>query len=426
MNRKYFLSIDIGASSGRHIVGWIDNGEIKTKEVYRFSNGVKSFDGHLIWDIDYLESEVRKGIDLALSEYKVESFSIDTWGVDYVLLKGDEVVYPVYSYRDDRTDSVIDEVHKIISFEDLYKTTGIQYQKFNSIYQLFDDKKKNRLKGITDFLMIPEYLMYRLTGVKKKEYTNATTTGLINTDTLSFDSKIVSSLGLPSHLFTPLSMPKEDCGEYKGIKCILSPTHDTASAVEGMKLSNDSLYISSGTWSLLGAKVKKAMKDEKSMKCNYSNEGGVNYIRYQKNIMGMWVINNLQKELCPELSFSDIFSSLDDKEVDTVNLDDEIFLSPESMKSVFDQKTNNTLKNNEDYFLSALHSLALNYKRAVEDIEKNTGRKYSEIVISGGGAKNKHLNKLTEIYTNKNVVAFEKEATALGNLKTQMEVYNEL
>nr|MCR4633644.1 rhamnulokinase [Erysipelotrichaceae bacterium] len=224
---KYALAIDIGASSGRHIVGWLEDGKIRTKEVYRFDNGVKEADGHLIWDIDYLEHKVKKGIAVAKGEFTISSLSIDTWGVDYVLLNGDETIYPVYAYRDDRTAKVIDEVHTSIPFAELYEHTGCQFQPFNTIYQLYDDMKRGRLKNATDFLMIPEYLMYRLTGVKKKEFTNATTTGMIDHETLHFDQEIIDRLGLPEKLFGELYQPGEVLGEYDGIKVVLCATHDT-------------------------------------------------------------------------------------------------------------------------------------------------------------------------------------------------------
>ena len=172
---KTYLAIDIGASSGRHIVGWNENGDIQTREVYRFSNGVKSLDGHLTWDIEALERHVKAGIDEALkTEPQIESLSIDTWGVDYVLLRGDEPVLPCYAYRDGRTEAVIPKAHEKMPFAELYRRTGIQFQPFNTIYQLYADKLAGRLDGVTDFLMIPEYLMYRLCGVRSHEYTNAT------------------------------------------------------------------------------------------------------------------------------------------------------------------------------------------------------------------------------------------------------------
>ena len=209
-DRILHLAIDIGASSGRHILGFLENGEIKTKEIYRFPNGVKNVDGHLTWDISSLLSEVKKGIDVALSLYPVKSLSIDTWGVDYVLLSGDKVIEPVFAYRDHRTDEVIDTVHNLMPFSELYRRTGIQFQSFNTIYQLYWDSINDRLSDATEFLMIPEYLSYALTGNKVKEYTNATTTGLINRESGEYDKEIISALSLHSSLFTQLSSPLLD------------------------------------------------------------------------------------------------------------------------------------------------------------------------------------------------------------------------
>ena len=195
---NHYLAIDIGASSGRHIVGWMEDGRRKTKEVYRFPNGAQERDGHLLWDTDALLSHVKAGIAAAKAEFPdIVSLSVDTWGVDYVLLRGDEEVRPVYAYRDSRTEAVIPKVHEIFPFAELYRRTGCQFQQFNSIYQLYADKMAGRLDGVTDFLMMPEYLLWKLCGVKAKEYTNATTTGMVNAETGEFDSEIISVLGLP-------------------------------------------------------------------------------------------------------------------------------------------------------------------------------------------------------------------------------------
>ncbi|MDO4940858.1 MAG: FGGY family carbohydrate kinase [Erysipelotrichaceae bacterium] len=420
---KYYLAIDIGASSGRHIIGYKEGNEIKTLEVYRFSNGVKELDGHLTWDIDEIERQVKIGIDIAMKQYMIESLSIDTWGIDYVLLNGDEVIYPVYSYRDNRTEGIIDEVHSIVSFEELYKCTGSQFQRFNTIYQLYYDLKNKRLDTVTDFLMIPEYLLYRLTGNKDKEFTDATTTSLINVDTLEFDEEIIDKLKLPKRLFKKISQPKKVIGEYKGIKVVFCATHDTGSAVEGIPMVGNEPYISSGTWSLLGIKTDKPIVSDESMRVNYSNEGGVNYNRYQKNIMGLWVVNELQKELCPELSVVDITKLADEsnyEETVDVNLDD--FISPKSMKKAFDDHLENKPTSNGDYFRCAYKSLAICYAEAIEELEVNTNKKYRDLYIVGGGAKNYLLNELTKKYTKKNVIALPIEATSLGNLKIQMEV----
>ena len=426
-DRILHLAIDIGASSGRHILGFLENGEIKTKEIYRFPNGVKNVDGHLTWDISSLLSEVKKGIDVALSLYPVKSLSIDTWGVDYVLLSGDKVIEPVFTYRDHRTDEVIDTVHNIMPFSELYRRTGIQFQSFNTIYQLYWDSINDRLSDATEFLMIPEYLSYALTGNKVKEYTNATTTGLINRESGEYDKEIISALSLPSSLFTQLSSPKTKVGEYKGIDVILCATHDTASAVEGMGIEGNEPYISSGTWSLLGLKVPSPITDEKSEKGNWSNEGGVGYTRYQKNIMGMWLINRLKEELEPSISFEEFNAMTESSTFEGfVDAEDPAFLSPVSMKEAFDEKLGVKGLSSKDYFRCAVTSLSKSYGKAIRELEENTGRKFTKLFIVGGGANNRLLNTLTEKETRLLVVARAMEATAIGNIKIQAEAYDEL
>lgn len=419
----YYLAVDIGASSGRHIIGWTENGRIAAEEVYRFPNGVKQQDGHLIWDIPSLVAEVKKGISIAKNKYSnIKSLSIDTWGVDYVLLQGGKEVFPCYSYRDSRTESTVEKVHEKIPFSELYRRTGCQFQAFNTIYQLYDDKLYGRLDNVTDMLMIPEYLMYKLCGNKTREYTNATTTGMINAKNCEFDSDIIERLGLPKHLFPKPQPPKTVIGEYEGIKVVLCATHDTASAVEGIPMEGSELYISSGTWSLLGVKTPKPITDTESEKANYSNEGGVGYNRYQKNIMGMWLVNELKKELAPDLSFKVIDKAAEESSCDiTVNANAPEFFAPDSMKAVFDNVTKNSLKTVGDYFRCAYKSLAVSYKKAIDELEANTGIQYQKLYIVGGGAKNAFLNRLTAEISGKNVIALPIEATALGNLKIQME-----
>ena len=420
---RYYLAIDIGASSGRHIVGWQENGEIRTKEVYRFPNGVHEENGHLVWDTETLVHEVKQGIAAAKTEFsEIESLSVDTWGVDYVLLKGDEEVLPVYAYRDNRTEAVIPQVHEKMPFSELYRHTGCQFQPFNTIYQLYDEKMSGRLEGVTDLLMMPEYLMWKLCGTKAREYTNATTMGMVNAQTGQFDMEIMERLGYPKHLFPKLTKPGTVIGEYEGIKVILCATHDTGSAVEGIPLEGNHPYISSGTWSLLGVKTAKPITDIGSEFANYSNEGGVGYNRYQKNIMGMWLVNELKRELCPEMKFPEIVMLAENSTCDIlVDANAPEFLSPKSMKAAFDAATGSALYSIGDYFRCAYRSLAISYKQAIEELETNTGWKYEKLYIVGGGAKNIFLNRLTEEATGKQVVALPIEATALGNLKIQME-----
>ena len=421
---EIYLAIDIGASSGRHIAGWLENGELKTEEIYRFPNGVTELDGHLTWDIDALLGHVKQGVALAKEKYsKIKSLSVDTWGVDYVLLRGDEEVRPCYAYRDSRTEAVIPQVHELIPFSELYRRTGIQFQPFNTVYQLYADKLAGRLAGVTDFLMIPEYLMYKLCGVKAHEYTNATTGGMVSAETGEYDPAIIAALGLPEHLFCSLQQPGTVIGEYAGIQVVLCATHDTGSAVEGIPMEEDAPYISSGTWSLLGVKTRKPITNEASQLANWSNEGGVGYNRYQKNIMGMWLVNRLRAELCPDKPFGEIVAEAEASGFEEiVDANAQWFLAPKSMKAAFDSALSMQPQTVGDYFRCAYRSLALSYMDAVQELQHNTGLHYDSIYIVGGGAKNAFLNELTEKASGKKVVALPIEATAIGNLKIQMNV----
>lgn len=431
MNR--YLAVDIGASSGRHIVGWMEDGELRTREVYRFPNGVREQDGHLVWDTEALLAHVVEGIGRALAQYPdTVSMSIDTWGVDYVLLRGGEAVMPCYAYRDSRTEAVIPAVHEKVPFETLYAHTGCQFQPFNTIYQLCDDLARGRLDGVTGMLMVPEYLMYRLTGVVAREYTNATTTGLVSAATGEFDLEIADALGLPRALFPRLSKPGAVLGPLVpdvaarvggNLSVVLCATHDTGSAVEGIPMEGSELYISSGTWSLLGVKTERPITDASSMRANYSNEGGVGYNRYQKNIMGMWLVNCLQRELCPDMPFPEIVKAAEASACGAlIDANAPAFLAPKSMKAAFDAATGGACKAVGDYFRCAYASLTVSYGQAIAELERNTGRRYQRLYIVGGGAKNAFLNGLTERATGKRVVALPIEATALGNIKIQMEV----
>ena len=418
----YHLAIDIGASSGRHIVGWQQDGEVRTQEVYRFPNGVTELDGHLTWDIAALLAYVRAGIDEALHQFpNIETLSVDTWGVDYVLLREDEEVLPCYAYRDSRTEAVIPKVHERIPFPELYRHTGIQFQPFNTVYQLCADQLAGRLEGVTDFLMIPEYLMYKLSGVKSHEYTNATTGGMVSAETGEYDPEIIRRLDLPAKLFCPLQQPGTVIGEYKGIQVMLCATHDTGSAVEGIPMEGNELFLSSGTWSLLGVKTPRPLTDPASLAANYSNEGGVGYNRYLKNIMGMWLVNRLRAELCPDKPWGEITAEAAASSFgETVDANATVFLAPESMRAAFDGLLSERPREAGDYFRCAYRSLALSYADALRELERNTGRQYDRIYIVGGGAKNAFLNELTEKATGKKVIALPIEATAIGNLKTQI------
>ena len=432
---KYYLAIDIGASSGRAIVAHEKGGEILSDEVYRFPNNVTECDGHLIWDIPSLFSNIKQGIKAALGKYpKIESMAIDTWGVDYCILYGGRSAQRVFAYRDSRTERTIPLVHERVPFEKLYEKTGIQFNSFNTVYQLYDDLIEGRLEGATDFLMLPEYFSYLLTGVKKKEYTNATTTGLVNAKARAFDLSLTEALGLPRELFdTPLCAPGTYVGAFTdavaeevggSIDVVLCATHDTASAVEGIPMDIDAPYISSGTWSLLGVKVPEPITTKDALAVNFSNEGGVGYIRFQKNIMGLWIVQSLRRELCPEKDFGTIAQQASTSTYTGIfDVNDARFLMPKSMKEAIDSAfpEGEAPMTESDYFASAFRSLAESYRVAIAELEGLTGRKYDALYIVGGGAKNTFLNRLTEEALGFSVIALPIEATALGNLKIQMK-----
>ncbi len=431
--RKNYLAIDIGASSGRHILGYYEEGKMVEKEVYRFPNGAVERDGSLVWDLDALKEGVIEGIAKAFEEVgEIESVAIDTWGVDYVLLDGDEEILPCYAYRDGRTAKTIPLVHEIIDFPTLYSLTGIQTQPFNTIYQMYDDHLKGRLNKATDFLMMPQYLSFVLTGVKKHEYTEETTGGLVAINKKEYCYDIIEKLGFPSRLFGKISLPGEVVGKLKDdiaqrvggqTTVVLCASHDTASAVEGIPMEKDGLFISSGTWSLLGAKTERAVADENSRLSGYSNEGGVGYNRYLKNIAGMWLVQSLRAELCPSVSYSDIVEMARSSQFnDTVDVNHDAFYAPKSMKkAIEDWFTDDKPVEMGDFFRCAYRSVAKAYGEAVRAIEKTHGREYARIYIVGGGAKNEYLNELTATETGKEIIAMPIEATALGNLKVQGE-----
>ena len=428
----FYLAIDIGASSGRHIIGYKESGEIKTVEIYRFKNGVFENNGHLFWNLESLLTEVKAGIKIALEKYpQIESMAIDTWGVDYILMKNDEIISKAYAYRDNRTEKTIPKVHNIVPFEELYSRTGIAFNTFNTIYQLYDDKENGLLDEATDFLHIPEYLNYALTGVKMKEYTMASTTGLINARTKEYDYELINKLGFNKEIFKELHEGGDFVGNFKeeivkelggNIPVKLCLSHDTASAFYAVDY--DCPYISSGTWSLLGVKEKDAHTDYNSMKCNFTNEGGINRtFRYLKNIMGMWVVNNISKEnnISPIEFRANVLSS---SYKYTFDINSKELLAPANMTEACKNElrkvgapvpeTLNDLAN------SVLLSLAKSYASSIEEIESNIKRVSDSIVIVGGGAHNTILNKYTEELSGKKVISLPIEATAIGNLKIQM------
>ena len=429
----YHLAIDIGASSGRHILGYIENGKLHLEEIHRFENYITNQNGTLVWDIEHLVSEVKKGIAKCKEIGKIPcTVAIDTWGVDYVLLdESKQEILPAVSYRDSRTNRVINKVESIISAEELYLKTGIQKQNFNTIYQLYADKLSGRLEDAKHFLMIPAYLSYKLTGIIKNEYTNATTTGMVNADTKQWDYEIIDKLSLPKHLFGTLDTPctvignfTKEMQDYAGFDStvIFAPSHDTASAVCACPIDDNSVYISSGTWSLIGVESLNPIVNEKSMAANFANEGGIDYrFRFLKNYMGMWLFQNVKKNLNNKFSYDDMMRlAMQSKRFEMIDTNAPDFLAPENMINAIRSYLKNESIPIEVVINSVYHSLAQSYKNAIDEIEKLAGKTIDNVFIVGGGSKDTYLNKLTAQYTGKKVVTGLSEATATGNLLSQI------
>lgn len=435
---KYYLSIDIGASSGRHILSSVQDGKLVLEEVYRFENGMTQKDGHLVWEYEKLFSNIIAGLKECKKLGKIPvSVGIDTWGVDYALIDADgKVIGDVYAYRDGRTEEPIKKVHEIIPFETLYKRTGSQFQIYNTIYQLYTDKLSGKLDKAERFLMMPDFFNYLLTGVMKNEFTNASTTGLMSAKTRDWDMETVKELGLPEKLFKELSDPATLVGNLKpeiakeigyDLKVVLPATHDTASAVMAVPEIGQPLYISSGTWSLLGIESPVAISTEEALKENFTNEGGYERsTRFLKNIMGLWMIQCVRREYNKKYSWGDFVTlSKEVKDFNSiVDVNDNSFLAPASMiEAIKDycRKTSQKVPETPgEIALCVYDSLAVCYKRAVETVERVTGYKFDTIHIVGGGCQNAYLNELTAKRTGRRVVAGPVEATAIGNALSQL------
>ncbi len=434
---RYYLAIDIGASSGRHIVAHLENGRMITEEIYRFQNGPEELpagDGklHLKWTHERLFTEILNGLKKAKELGKVPySVGIDTWGVDYALLdENDEAIGGIYCYRDWRTETTIPAVHEVLPLEALFAKTGIAFASFNTVYQLLDDVKSGRMEKAKSFLMLPDYFHFRLTGVKKQEYCNATTTGMVNAVTHTWDEEIIEKLGYKKELFGELAQPGTVVGEFSDevaaivgykAKVILPATHDTASAVLAAPLAAQTPYISSGTWSLLGVEQNSAHTSKAALDAGYSNEGSIkNQVRLQINIMGLWMIQQVRHELDDKYSFAELADMARENPVDDeINVNDQKFLAPESMIDAINESVGRTLTVGEMAYV-IYNNLARYYDKSLQALEAVTGEKYDTLNIIGGGSKNMLLNELTKKYTGKTVITGPAEGTAIGNLMMQM------
>lgn len=454
---KNYLAIDIGASSGRHILGRVENGKIVLEEVYRFTNGQVRRRGHDCWDVEALVSSIKAGIDEAAKKTCIESIGIDTWGVDFVLLDKDgNIIGDAVAYRDKRTEGADAEIEQsVISFKDLYKRCGIQKTSFNTIYQLWALKKEHpeELAAAEHFLTVPEYLNFALTGNIVHEYTDSSTTSLLDAAKKDWDRDLIEKLGFPQKIFGELKMPGETVGEYKGIKVILPAMHDTASAYLAVPARDDrAVYLSSGTWSLLGVENMEPVTSEASLKANFSNEGGAwGRYRFLKNIMGSWIIQSVRRELNGvsyvegksgdataqalsrltdwekgrEYSFQELSAMARESPYEgRVDVNSQRFMNPDSMSGeimkALEESGSPAPSTIADLMKSIYISLSACYADAIREMENITGKKFTSINIVGGGSKDAYLNEMTARATGLEIVTGPVEGTAIGNLIVQM------
>lgn len=427
-----YLAVDIGASSGKLVKGRLEGGKVVMSVVHRFPNSlVKDEDGTLLWDLDRLSEEIVTGLEKA---GPVDYAAIDTWGVDFVLLDGEgNKVSRTVSYRDGRTERLKEWPDQAM----LYARTGTQFQRFNTIYQLLSLKEEHpeELEKAEELLFVPDYLSYKLTGVMRQEYTFASTSNLLDAQKRCWDRDLIAELGLPERLFKELSQPGAAVGPVKpeiaqrigySPVVLLAPSHDSASAVIGAPVGEDSLFLSSGTWSILGTLVKDPVRSEEGLKANLSNEGGTDgTVRLLKNLMGSWMLQSLKKEMGG--SFDEI-----EKEARSVlpaglvDVTDDRFLAPESMASEIKAALGREEMTRGEIASVIYYSLAEGYKQAVSEMSAITGRAFTHLAIVGGGSKDQFLNQLTAMTTKLTVTAGPDEGTAIGNLLYQMISTGEL
>ena len=432
----YYLAVDIGASSGRHMVGWMENDRLQLQEMYRFPNGATDQNGTLCWDAKGLVHHLIEGLRVCREQGKIPSYmSIDTWGVDYALLDAEgELIGSLIAYRDDRTAGMDVEVSRYLSEEQLYSRTGIQKASFNTVYQLMAHKlqRPDELSAAKTFLMVPDYLNYCLTGKCAVEYTDASTTSLLDVVTGDWDRELLSMLGYPVDIFPAVSKPGMVLGGLKqslvdelgfDVQVILPPSHDTASAVLALPTERkDAAYLSSGTWSLMGVERTEPDVSAASQKANFTNEGGYDKrYRYLKNITGLWMIQSVRRELNGKYGFGELsaMARAYGEPNCRVDVNDEAFLAPESMMKAIKQACGKEMELDE--LLAVIYySLAEKYRDTLDELETLVGHPLGALYIIGGGSQDTYLNELTARVSGREVYTGVVEATATGNLLCQM------
>lgn len=451
MARQVFLAFDLGAESGRATIGELTNRELEIKELHRFPNIPVKVENNVFWDVLRIWNEMKFAISTAYEKYgnSLLSIAVDTWGVDFALLdKNGELLGNPHHYRDPRTEGIMEEVFKRISREELYKKTGIQFMRINTIYQIFSVVLRNPslFHSASKFLMMPDLFNYWLSGITVSEFTDATTTQLYNPLKKNWDYELIEKLDIPKDIFPNIINPGTLLGKISKnlvrelnisseISIVATASHDTASAVAATPLEKEnSAYISSGTWSLVGVEVKEPVINEKSLLYNFTNEGGVfGKFRLLRNVQGMWLLQECKKILArqgKDLSYEELtnLASKSREFISFIDPDDPRFISPTNMIDeilLYLEETKQEKPRNEGELIRLiLESLAFKYRFVIEKLEELTGRKIEQINIVGGGSRNWLLNQLTANFTGAKVVAGPVEATSTGNILMQAVSFN--
>lgn len=448
MTDSLYIAVDLGAGSGRVFLTGVASDELLLEEIHRFQYPPTHSSGHLRWNIEKICYEINLGLIVASKRAKelgrtIKSIGVDSWGVDYSMIDaGNRVLEDPICYRDERTRDVSEKVFEIISFEKIFERTGIQHLEFNTIFQLFAHKQTGIPEYATQFLMIPDLINHYLSDITVTEYTNATTTQLINVKTGDWDSELIERLGLPMKIAGKIVPAGTDIGPVKlelaqkfnlnGVRVVAPATHDTASAIVGTPLNYDWAYISSGTWSLVGVERTETLINSDVARHNFTNEGGAfGTFRFLKNVMGLWILESCRKEWEQQGYHIDYDSLL--AQVGEINEppgasgiifpDDSRFFNPKGMLVALAEYLTETGQKVTDeppvVTKIILDSLAFRYGAILKTIEKLTGEKIPGIHIVGGGSRNDYLNQATSTITGLPVLAGPVEATVIGNMVVQ-------
>jgi rhamnulokinase len=435
-----YLAVDLGAESGRIVFGRFDGGRVSLEEIHRFPNTPVRLPDGLHWDVLRILSEIKDGLAKAMRKEEIEGIGIDSWGVDFGLLDGEgALVSNPYHHRDARTEGMMDEAFGLVGKEEIYRTTGIQFLPINTLYQLLAMRGSPLLDAAEMMLLIPDLMNYWLTGEKACEYTNATTTQLLDLQDGGWSTDLLKGLDLPSRILAPIVQPATELGPLlpevaeevgAGPPVFAVASHDTASAVVAVPAEGENFaYISSGTWSLVGVELPSPVATEEGLRANFTNEGGFGgKTRLLKNVMGLWLLQECRRQWAREgheYSYEELARLAEDAPPagPLVDPDHPAFLAPGDMasriRSFCEETEQRPPQEPAAVTRCVFESLALKYRHAVEQAENLAGRAIGTINVVGGGSQNSLLCQLTADATRRPVLAGPVEATALGNLMVQ-------